>query len=185
MSWKTHVNSVCTKLNKFSYALYMLRKVSNQDALLNAYHAYVGSTLSYGVLYWGYSTDKEIAFKAQKKCIRSICGLRQTDSCKQHFISLKILTLPSLFIYLASILVKSNITSYDTLTSSRLKNTLRNKTSHTRAYRNSVFCMSIKIYNKLPIDIKNINSIIVFKRKLKDMLIKKAYYSIAEFLEEK
>lgn len=72
MSWKTHVSSVCSKLHQFSYALYMLKKVSNQTTLLSAYHAYVGSTLSFGILYWGYSTDKEIAFKAQKKCIRSL-----------------------------------------------------------------------------------------------------------------
>lgn len=133
----------------------------------------VGSSLSYGVLYWGYSTTRETAFKAQKRCIRSICGIHQTNSCKPHFINLHIRGI---------ILVKSNISSYVTLKTSRLQNTLCNKTSRIAVYSNSIFCMSIKIYNKLP---QKLNSIAIFKRKLKDFLIQKAYYSVKEFLEEK
>jgi hypothetical protein len=40
-----------------------------------------------------------------------------------------------------------------------------------------------KVYNKIPEDIKNINDLIKFKNKLKDVLIKKSFYTLPEFFE--
>lgn len=184
LSWKPHIDSVCTKLNKFSYALYKLRNVTDQATLLTVYHAYVGSTLRYGVLFWANSTNKELAFKAQKKCIRSICTLKQTDSCKKHFQELKLLTLPSIYIYEAALLVKRNIDKYETLNLKRHKSTLRAPICKTSMYSKSLFNMRIKIYNKLPQTIKDTCSFHIFKNKLKEFLIKKAYYTIEEFIND-
>lgn len=184
LSWKPHIDNICTKLNKFSYALYKLRNVTDQRTLLTAYHAYVGSTLRYGVLFWANSTNKEMAFKAQKKCIRSICTLKQTDSCKKHFQELKLLTLPSIYIYEAALLVKRNIDKYDTLNLKRHKSTLRAPVCKTAMYSKSLFNMRIKIYNKLPQSIKDICSFNIFKNNLKEFLINKAYYNIGEFIDD-
>lgn len=145
MSWKTHVNYVCSRVNQFSYALYMLRKVANIQVLLSAYHAYVGSMLRYGLLYWGCSADRETAFKAQKKCIRAMSGLNPTDSCRPHFESFKILTLPSLFIYDVSIFVRNNIGEYENLKSVSHNTRLCNPKSHTAVYVNSIFGVGVKM----------------------------------------
>lgn len=126
LNWKIQVDHVCKKLNQFSYALYMLRKVANESTLLSVYHAYVGSVLKYGILFWGNSTNRELALKAQKKCIRSISGLGQMDSCRQVFKRLKILTLPSIYILEAAMMIKRDIDNYQTLRSTRHRTELRN-----------------------------------------------------------
>lgn len=185
MTWKTHIEQVCLKLSRYSYAIYMLRKVVNQNALLSAYHAYVGSTLRYGIMFWGNATGRDIVFKAQKKCIRAICALQSTDSCKPHFISLKILTFPSLYIYELALDIRKNLGKYPTLKSTRLASTLRAVSHRTVMFDKSPFCMGPKIYNKLPKDIKESKNLNVFKNQLKKFLIDKCYYSVLDYLNDK
>jgi hypothetical protein len=51
-------------------------------------------------------------------------------------------------------------------------------------YRNSPLYRSILIYNKIPIEIKLESNINVFKTKLTQYLINKAYYSVNDFMSE-
>lgn len=185
LNWKTQVDDICKKLSRFSYALYMLRKVADENTLLTAYHAYVGSTLNYGILFWGNSTDREYAFRAQKKCVRCMCKIKQTDSCKPSFQTLKLLTLPCIYIYEAAIMIKSNIKDYTTLKSVRHKDQLSSIKCRTSMYSKSVFSMGVKVYNKLPKAIKQIENINNFKTKLKHFLIFKCYYTIDEYFNDK
>lgn len=166
-------------------SMYIVRKVVNENVLLNVYHAYVGSTLKYGILFWGNSTNKEFAFKAQKKCIRSICGLKQTDSCRAEFRRLKLLTLASMYILEAASITKRDISNYESMISTRHRNELKLPKSRTVKFKSSVFCMSVKIYNKLPDSIKSIQTLASFKYKLKAFLIQKVYYTINEYLNDK
>ncbi|XP_072934947.1 uncharacterized protein [Epargyreus clarus] len=85
-----------------------LRNLVDLKAVLTAYHGFVATTLRYGVMFWGNSTNRELAFKAQRRCIRAMCNLKQRDSCKPHFKKLHILTLPSLYIFECAVFVKSN-----------------------------------------------------------------------------
>lgn len=184
LSWKTHVAYVCTKLNQFSYALYMLRKVANERALLSAYNAFVHSTLTYGVVVWANSAEKQSAFKAQKKCIRAICGINKRESCKPYFKKLKLLTLPSIYIYESALLVKKNLCNYETLISKRHNSKLRQPYHRTVLYSNSTLVMRVIIYNKIPQCFKDIDNIDIFKLKLKKFLIDKTYYTIEEFIKD-
>lgn len=163
----------------------MLRKVANEKTLLNAYHAFTGSTLKYGILFWGNSTGKENALRAQKRCIRAICGLKKLDACKPHFIRLKLLTLPSLYIYESALTLRNNLSQYQTFKSERHNTILCQPRHRTALYRNSTFIMQIKIYNNLPPCIKETNNIDIFKFRLKQFLIPKAYYKITDFLKDK
>ena len=49
---------------------------------------------------------------------------------------------------------------------------------------NSLYVMGPRIYNKIPLIIKEAASDHIFTQKLKAFLILKAYYSVREFLEE-
>lgn len=181
VNWKIHVDYICKKLNQFSYALYKLKKVSSMSTLLTAYHGYVASTLRYGLIFWGNSTDKERAFKAQKRCIRSMCTLQQTDSCVPHFKSLKILTLPSLYIYESAIFVKLNIDLYDYRSRARHHTKLCIAPSNTHLLHESTFCVAIRIYNKLPVKIREISDTFIFKKDLQNLLISKCYYKLNDY----
>lgn len=98
-NWKCQIDIICNKLNRFVYVLYKLNKISGLQVALTAYHGYVSSILSYGILIWGNCTDINKAFIAQKKCIRAICGRKQTDSCRPLFKKFNILTLTGMYIF--------------------------------------------------------------------------------------
>lgn len=186
LSWKTHSDQVCSKLTKFSYALYMLSKVVNQQALLTVYHAVVSSTLRYGLIFWGNSTWRECVFKAQKKCIRAIVNIPSYESCKPYFKQFKILTFPALYIYEIMIFIKTNPDMFNNyLKCNRHITKLSSITSKTALLRKSVFSMASKIHNKIPSTIRNIQNMTEFKNELKNFLIDKCYYSVQDFLSEK
>lgn len=188
LNWKTHTETLIKKISKSSYAIYKLVPMLNIDALLTAYHGLVSCNLRYGIIFWGNSTNKELVFKAQKQCIRTMFKLKVTDGCKPFFIKYKILTLPSLYILESAMFVKSNHNLFprmsDTVVRNRRDNTkLRLHKSKTTLMNNSIFCMGPKIYNKIPKFWKERDSNI-FKNKLNNFLANKAYYNINDFLHD-
>lgn len=182
--WKNQVDTICKKLNRFSFALYNLSKKVSRAAVLIAYHAYITSTLRYGVIFWGNSTDRELVFKAQKKCLRSVCGLKPTQSCKPYFIELKILTFPCLYVFEIALYVKSNISQFSVFNSIRQQHKIVNKRSKTALCAKSVFGMAPKIYNKLPQSIRATEGQ-EFKKLLLEFLTRNAFYSVKEYLDYK
>jgi hypothetical protein len=94
-----------------SSSLFIIKRLSkfvDSDVLLSVYHGLVYPLLFYGVLVWGHSARKHTkrVFTLQKKVVRCITSLKPTDSCKESFISLHILTLYSLHIYETILFVK-------------------------------------------------------------------------------
>jgi hypothetical protein len=65
------------------------------DVLITVYYGLVYPFLSYGITVWGQSAKKytKRVFTLQKMVVRCIAGLKHTDSCRESFISLNILTL--------------------------------------------------------------------------------------------
>lgn len=189
LDWKTHMEELTKRISKSAFALYKLTSVMSVDALVTAYHGLVGSVLRYGVIFWGNSTNREIIFKAQKKCIRTMFGLRVIDTCKPLFIKFKILTLPSLYIFEVAVFVKTNPNLFKKMSdlnnrSRRDDSSLCVRRSHTALMYKSVFCMAPVIFNHIPRPIKELN-VSLFKKRLKYLLVNKAYYSISEFLTDK
>lgn len=190
LTWKPHIAILCKKISKSAYALLQLSKKVNSQALLTAYHGMVASVLRYGIIFWGQSTDKDLVFKMQKRCIRSMCGLKTTDSCLPYFKSLRILTFPSLYILETALFVKNNPKLFEKLSAVR-KNPTRTQyvdklcqiKCKTALMRKSVFGFAPRIYNKVPNVIKNM-TVLKFKRALNQILIEKSYYTVDEFLND-
>ena len=185
LSWKTQVENLCSRLNQFSYALYMLAKIVDRPAVITAYHGYVESILRYGVIFWGNSVNKELPFKAQKRCLRAICKLKPTDSCRPYFIKMKLMTLPCIYIYEVCTFVKLNIAMYKHPKSKRNEMKICFPANQTAQFNDSIFCMAPRIYNHLPGDILCTTDISSFKNKLKCLLLDKAYYNITDYLNDK
>jgi hypothetical protein len=185
LTWKYQIDSISKKLNQFSYALYNLRKKVNPAAVLTAYHAFVTSTLRYGIIFWGNSTDREIAFRAQKRCLRSLCGISSLESCKPHFHRLKILTLASLYIYEMCVFVKCNSHLYLNFKSTRLQHKIKNPMiPKTMLFQKNVVGMAPKIFNKLPKCLISIDQLHIFKKTLKNVLAHTSYYTINEYIND-
>lgn len=81
-----------------TYALYQLKRTTNLKTAINAYYGYAHSRLSYGVVLWGNSVDAQQLFTIQKKCVRILVNITQTETCRSHFVNLNILTLTSIYI---------------------------------------------------------------------------------------
>ncbi|KAF9822913.1 hypothetical protein SFRURICE_010442 [Spodoptera frugiperda] len=105
---KSHIVKVCKTLSKSAYALHALSLRVSKETLLTAYYGLAEPHLRYWVIFWGNSTDKDVAFKAQKRCIRLMFKLDTTDSCSPYLKQYKILTLPGMYIMEMSMFVKSN-----------------------------------------------------------------------------
>lgn len=158
-------------------------------AVVMAYHGYVESVLRYGIMFWGNSVNKTVIFRAQKRNIRAIKGLKSDDSCKPVFKQLNILTLPSLYIFEVAVFVQQNQHIFPTFDEQNPQRSHRHghkicaPKHKTALFAKSFFGMAPKIYNKVPNEFKNL-PINLFKKHLRKLLINKAYYSTTEFLND-
>lgn len=189
LNWKEQVDQVCNKLNRFVFALKRLKQTISLEAALTAYHGYVSSVLSYGLILWGNSVDISRAFKLQKKCIRVLCSAAFDDSCRPLFKKLNVLPLPCMYIRDVCTFVHLNPQYWskrgdiiERQTRTRYMNLLHQPHCHKDIYKRNVNNMCILLYNKLPDDIKLLpkNS---FKHGLTKWLLQHSFYSVKEYLE--
>lgn len=126
-------------------------------------------------------------FLIQKRVIRIIFNLKYLDSCRQIFRSKNILTLTGIYLYKIIIytykeknrLIKhEDIHEYNT----RGKYKLYTRRHYHSFYERSPSYCGITYFNKLPDDIKSINCLNLFKRKLRAFLINGVFYSVEEYI---
>lgn len=191
LNWKSHIQKIKSKLSKFAYALREIKKTTNLTTALVTYYAYAYAWLNYGVILWGNSTDAPTLFTLQKRLIRILANIDDTDSCKPHFQEHKLLTLPCIYILEMCKFVKNNQKLFTTREQIQTNYTLRHKNrlnlpgSKLKIHSTSTLVMSVKIYNKLPDAIKNEVKFNIFINKLKQLLIRKCYYNVNEYLNDK
>lgn len=191
INWKSHVQKTCSKLSKFSYALRQIKNSTNFETALSMYYAFAQAWLNYGIILWGNSTDILSVFTLQKRLIRILVHIEETDSCKPYFIKNNILTLTSIYILETCKFVRKYPTFFKTRNEIPHKYTLRNRNniiipqSQLKIHLTSPLKMSIKIYNKIPDYIKRYTKDKTFIDQIKNILVKKAYYTLQEFLDDK
>ena len=144
------------------------------------------SRLRYGIMFWGGDGKSIKIFWLQKKVIKLITGVHKCESCRPIFRKFKILTLASLYIFeMLCFLkkyqgkVKHNLEIHEHNT--RKKHDLHTKHCNTVLYHRSVINMGIKLFNKLPIQIKQLDNFKSFKREVKTFLVHNSFYTIDEF----
>jgi len=137
------------------------------------------------VLGWRWKIYKDIP--ATKEIIRLITGVHKRESCRPIFRKYQILTLTSLYIFEMLCFLKKHqgnvkqnleINGHNT----RKKHDLHTRHCSTILYQTSVTNMSIKLFNNLPIQIKQLDDYKSFKRELKTFLVCNSFYTIEEFL---
>ncbi|KAK9499221.1 hypothetical protein O3M35_002299 [Rhynocoris fuscipes] len=166
----------------------MLRRLTysvSVEVLKGAYFGLVHSHLSYGTLLWGNASRVDCLFKLQKRAIRVLEVKKYNESCRALFRELEIMTLTLMFIYLHAL--KQKLNNIKDFRGSLHSYNIRNKSDINLPFRiltksqQSPSYMSVKIFNKIPEEIKKL-SLNNFKRKLNVFLITKSYYTIEEFL---
>jgi hypothetical protein len=106
--WKAHSRELAIKLNKACYAITAITSLVSLKVLISIYFSYFHSLLTYGVIFWDNSPISKDIFKFQKRVIRIITNNPRHDPCKHLFKRLKILTLPSQYIFSVLVFIAGN-----------------------------------------------------------------------------
>lgn len=190
LTWSSHIDKLCSKLASACFALGRLSRVVSADVVRTCYFATVHSVLQYGAEIWGHAADRLRAFRMQKRAVRAIAKVSRRTSAKPFFKSLGILTLPSLVLMQLAMYVRKNLDLLDRREDKRALNmTLRKGGDiapiwmRLKRSRKLTHVMGPEVYNCLPVNIKNSVSDNVFKIKLKNWLIQRTFYSVAEFFQ--
>lgn len=189
LSWDNHINKLLNKINSGLYALKKMSFLCSIESLKQIYFCHIHSHISYGVSLYGATKTENLnrILKVQKKAIRSMLRLNFSDSVKQNFKELGIMTVFGLYVY-HSILIfmndKSKITNEALNTHSY--NTRKKQDIVVEHHRLQIFekkphYVGKRFYKNVPVKIKEEKNDNRFKNRLKDYIIHLAPYSLSEF----
>jgi hypothetical protein len=123
--------------------------------------------------------------------VRIISGIGNRTSCKHSFVTLKILTLASLYIYSILCFVVDNMSQYYFVSDIHNRNTrqginlnLYQPPTHLSLCQKGSYYMGIRLFNCLPLNLKKLYMEFKrFKTKLKEYLAHHSFYTVDEFTE--
>jgi hypothetical protein len=132
------------------------------ETLKLVYFAYFHSIMSYGIIFWGNSTDNKKVFYIQKKIIRIMTGTKMRASCRKMFKKFNILQLVSEFWLSLLSFVVDNIKTFQTNSDihnirTRYRYNLHVPNTNLSKYQKGVYYSGIKLFNNLPPSIKSLN----------------------------
>jgi hypothetical protein len=187
LSWVPHIESLRGRLCSAVYAIRQLSRILDEKSLKTVYFSYIHSLLTYGIIFWGQSTEFNEIFKIQKWAMRVIKGVNKRTSCRPIFKQLNILPLPCIYILELVTFTKNNLHlfkknsdfhSYNT----RFKDNLRTDKHRTTLYERGPRSAGISLYNRLPNSLTCLGGR-VFVAAVRKILIDNAFYSVSEFVE--
>lgn len=185
LNWEAHTINLCKRLSRVTYLLSKLKSCTSIASVINSYYAFFHVHLLYGILLWGNSPGAKEVFLWQKKALRRIVGIPPTETCRNHFRELGILTVPSIYILHCLLHAKCNINSltqrsniHDHVT--RNNNQLDVPQVRLSKTQKSFNYMSIKLFNKLPISARYV-TLSKFKCIMQVWLKSKSIYSLQEW----
>jgi len=76
LSWKQHIDTIISKLNKACFIIRRLKLYLSNYTLKMVYYAFFHSIMSHSLIFWGNSTNSKRVFKLQKQAIRIIMGAK-------------------------------------------------------------------------------------------------------------
>jgi hypothetical protein len=150
------------------------------------YFAYFHSIISYGIIFWGNSTDSKKVFYIKKRIIRIMAGAKRRASYRELFKKFNVLPLASEFLLSLLSFVVDNMEKFQTNSAIHSISTIYRynlpvPNSNLSKYQKEVYYSGIKIFSNLPPNVKNLSqNIKMFKRVLKEYLLSHSY-SVEEF----
>jgi hypothetical protein len=83
LSWKGHMDYIVPKLNSACYCMRAVKPYVLQNTLQLIYYSYFHSVMTYGLIFWGSSTESTKIFRLQMKIIRIMVGYKRNQSCRE------------------------------------------------------------------------------------------------------
>ena len=181
-----HANVIGSKMCRSIFLLRRLATSVTQDVLRSAYFALIQSHIKYCILAWGGSPASDYIFKLQRRAVRVVGGLGYRDDCREVFLRHNILTVPCEFILSCVMYINANrhalsanrdFHSYET----RGRDDIRPDFCRLTRTQRGCWRVSVSLYNKLPPTWKDLSNCML-RTRVKDFLLRHAYYSVQEFL---
>jgi len=162
LSWEQHIEDITPRLNKACFAIRSIKPFMSVEAMRLVYFSYVHSILSYGIIFWGNSVHSKYIFKIQKRTITVITDSGMRDSCHELFKKLQILPLSSQYILSLLMFVVKNRELFKSNSNihhigTRSNNDLHLPSTQLNLFQKGVYYSRIKIYNHLPLSIKDLS----------------------------
>ena len=186
--WASHSDSVTKRLSSVVFLLRRLSPTVSSHVLKLAYYGLFHGIMSYGILLWGHSTMMQKVFGVQRRAIRVLCGLNYREECRGHFVEMGIMTAPSLYILECLKYIRSEAAepathadfhSYNTRHRENISVTFK----RLERSRNGINYYAAQMYNVIDRGVR-VLPVKSFLTIMKKHLLKKAYYSIDEFLND-
>ena len=183
------INNILSKqqfgMSSASYALSHMKYSLPVDSLTVIHFAHVHTVMSYGIIFWGYSTAATKVFLLQKKILRIISKVKP----RELFKNMQIMTLYLLYIYSLVLFVVNNKHLF-AFNNGIHKYNIRNNTNfhfpsvHFTKVCKGPFITGIRLYNHLPQIIKTLDhNSKKFKTSLKRFFHQHPFYSTEEYFE--
>lgn len=186
LDWSCHIGRLQKKLGSICYGVRVVGRYMSEKALRVLYFANFESRLKYGIIFWGRDSKVQNIFVAQKRVIRIIKKMDLGQSCRNTFRSLGVMTVHALYIYECLMFFYKNKNSLFQNPHINRHNTRSNHqmypTHRLQMTEKSPGYMCLKLYNRLPVEIKRLTSQKMFKRELKKMLIQLEPYCLDDYL---
>ena len=191
LNWKPHIQQTKLKIAKSIGVLSRLRHLASKEILVSIYNAFIQPHLNYGIINWGgtYTSILEPLRKVMKHAVRLITFQPRTAHSQPLFKKLRILCFDDCYrLESAKFMhdINNNMLGKQfcdlfLLTKCKHNMNTRQATSglfsqpalRTNSKKNSIINNGVKIWNDIPLDIRQFKSKINFKKKYRLWLLAK------------
>lgn len=188
LTWSEQITKLENKLSSICYLLRSLKLIIDSETLRMTYYTYFHSVMTYGVEFWGNTTNSIKIFRVQKRAIRILAGASYKTSCRPLFKVLKIRTLYQEYAIHVLKFVNRHLDYYvkkDFTHSHTTRNAHKLRVmQHTSSlFGKSFYYTGLKMYNQLPKHIfleKNPNK---FNRLITNIFENQYIYNVQEIEE--
>lgn len=186
MDWSDHISSLLKRLNAICYGIRVVKRYVDYNTIKILYYANFLSVLRYGIIFWGGNRDIQKIFVVQKRLLRTMKNMKYRDSCRGLFKSEGLMTVHGVYMYEALLFFFKNRNSFDLQMSHGYNTRTLNVNYPVRRLiltERNPYYMCLRLFNKLPNNIKEISNFRRFKQNLKALIIGMEPYSVRDFLE--
>jgi hypothetical protein len=171
----------------FFYKYSLSRLIFSSRFLFRSSHlSSVHSIISYGIIFWGTSSNSKVIFEIQKRIIGVIMNSDNKTSCHKFLKKSYILPLYSQYIFSILLFIVKNrplfSTNSDFHNIKRTSHYLHPPTANLILFQGGVCYLGVKIYNHLPLTLKQLSyDITQFKTALREFLLENSFHSMEEY----
>ena len=189
LTWSAHIDSVCSSLSSKISLLRQLANYVSVDVLKKFYQGYILPLIDYGSITWSGTSDANLerVLKLQKRAARIILQTDYSTPSLEMFAELgwqpvyqRLAFNKAIFTYKAlngqtpeyiTNLLKPVAETRDRHLRSSSNGTLAVPRSHTSIFDNSFSVSAPKLWNSLPVDLRNSSTLNGFKSGLRNALL--------------